>query len=210
MDGHYFDGFVSFSLNKAGDGVVIGARPNNDYCSVLKERFRIDTDVPYHCIVGKGSSSDIGDANMFLIRLEEHGQVRLMGLMNRSKAVHVWRVTEESHLSIMQGRAEKLTQERVTAPLGALHYSTRMDCSLVLRYAKMMRMPRDSLMLHLEDSNGVPVTIIMTFNSEAEVTKRQRSKDTRRRMSRRVSHARTVHDMYAEPAHGHEEDIARL
>ena len=119
-------------------------------------------------------------------------QLRLLGLMGKDRAIHLWRLTDFTH-DHLTGKDERdldtdlLSEERVTAPIAPLYFSPRMDCSLLLRYARMVRAPRDAYMLHLEDGvSDAPLQIVICFNqgdhSRANFL-------ARRRFSRRLSKA---------------------
>merc|ERR1712228_143286 len=88
-------------------------------------------------------------------------------------------------------------QERVTAPLGALYFSARMDCSLLLRYTRMMRLPHDNFLVQLEDATGLPIHIVITF-VQGTAAKRGLKALAKRRISRRVSTRPLVHMQAAE------------
>jgi len=186
LDGEYFDGYASYALKNTGEGVLLGGKPSREFVDVMKRRFRSDVGVNSECRVEHRDRQKL-DNNMFLVRLEEGQQLRLLGLMGKDRAVHLWRLSDDSHSAISNQDKEPgnrtMTEERVTAPQGALYFSSRMDCSLLLRFTRMMRMPRDNFLIHLQDSAGLPIWMIITLNLEGKRTKQ----DFRRRLSRRVS-----------------------
>ena len=70
MDGEYFDGYVSYALRNAGEGLLVGGKPSKEFVGLLKKRFRVDVGVEDECRVEQRDGQKL-DSNMFLVRLEE-------------------------------------------------------------------------------------------------------------------------------------------
>jgi len=176
VDGDFFDAWQTYDLRKPGDGVFVGDNSLDyagDVIKLFKNKFRVDINVPHLCSPTQITGSNI-KRSLFLVKLEEGGQLRLLGLMDKAHSVHLYRLTEASHEMLLSGRTlmDTAHEERVTAPLAPLYFSKRMDCSLVLRFAKMMRHPRDVFLLHLEDGlgSGFPLDILISLNDPGNVS----------------------------------------
>ena len=139
----------------------------------MQQRFKLSTRVNAECsVVGH----DGGLGNLLLVRLEVDGagnyQLRLIGLMDRPAAVHVWRLTDPSYFEVASSRSgggaggnNSINEELVTPPLAPLYFSPREDTSIILPYRRQMRGARDAFLVHLSDGvAGLPLQVLICVN----------------------------------------------
>ena len=175
-DGEMWGAWSTFYLRDPGDGVLLGARPRNEFVKLLSTRFNVDASVPCTC---KASvpMTELQDTlppdNMFLLRFEEGVAIRIQSLMPRSNAMHLFRPTDSTMRTLWNevGNGGRLTldqelglskynEELVTAPLAPLFFNTRIDSSHVLP----IRSTRHNIFaLHLLDVN-IPLTVVISTN----------------------------------------------
>ena len=162
-----------------GETLVIGASP-----AAVDQTLRQLGSWPsfrQHCRAADAQACFVGavrrdaptaDQSHLLLRLEPGGKLRLLGLMNRRRCVHLWRPTDLALEELRQlgerpppprsADGAEMREDRVTAPLAPLYFSERMDCSLVLRFEHMMRGSRDFFLVHLGDGDeAAPVHVLI-------------------------------------------------
>ena len=175
-DGEMWGAWSTFYLRDPGDGVLLGARPRNEFVKLLSTRFNVDASVPCTC---KASvpMTELQDTfppdNMFLLRFEEGVAIRIQSLMPRSNAMHLFRPTDSTMRTLWNevGNGGRLTldqelglskynEELVTAHLAPLFFNTRIDSSHVLPIRSTRR---NIFALHLLDVN-IPLTVVISTN----------------------------------------------
>ena len=180
-DGELWDAWNTFYLREPGDGVLLGARPRNEFLKLLSTRFNVDASVPCTCKASVPTTTELQEAqspdNMFLLRFEEGVAVRIQSVMPRSNAMHLWRPTDStmrtlwaevgngSGLALDQELSHsrshsKYNEERVTVTFAPLFFNTKADGSRVLPIRSTRR---NIFVLHLMDVN-IPLTIVISTN----------------------------------------------